>query len=58
MAKIVLDEEPSSLSWNKCPFMKDKQICLFTESECDCIGGYYDSLSFDFDKCKYCTVKK
>ena len=57
MTKVVLDKEPSNLSWNKCPFMKNERICLFTESECNCVGGYYDSMYFEFSKCPYCTVK-
>ena len=51
MAKVVLDKEPSNFSWNKCPFMQNQRICLFTESECDCVSGYYDSMYFEFDKC-------
>ena len=58
MAKVVLDKEASNLSWDKCPFMKHQRICLFTESECKCVrGGYYESISFEFSKCPYCTVK-
>ena len=51
MVKVVLDKEPSNFSWNKCPFMQNQRICLFTESECDCVSGYYDSMYFEFDKC-------
>ena len=58
MAKVLLDKEPSDLSWNKCPFMKNQRICLFTDSECKCVsGGYYYSISFEFERCEYCTVK-
>lgn len=57
MAKVLLDKEPSNLSWNKRLFMKDQRICLFTESECNCVSDYYDSMYFEFDKCECCTVK-
>jgi len=57
MAKIILDSEPSAFS-NKCPFMKGESTCTFTNRECDCIGGYYDSISFDFERCNYCMSMK
>ena len=30
--------------------MKNERICLFTESECNCVSDYYDSMYFEFDK--------
>lgn len=56
MSKIVLDSEPN-LSFDRCPLMyPDRNECILGKFHCPCIGGYYDSLSFDFDECPYCTT--
>lgn len=46
MNKIIVNEEPTK-----------KRDCILYDLKCkfcDCEGGYYDSLTFDFSKCPYC----
>lgn len=55
MCRIVLDTAPSF--WDDCPFMRDKNKCFLNNmGKCDCFGGYYDEISFDFSRCPYCTT--
>lgn len=61
MSKIVLDSTPN-LSGNECPFLHYYRydggwVCDMSHKECPCVGGYYDSLFFEFTDCPYCTVK-
>lgn len=48
-SKIVLDEEVKEET--SCP-LYNLGLC----KKCKCIGGYYDSRTFDFEKCPYCTT--
>lgn len=48
--KILLNEKPI-LPEDDCPFYRT--IC---QGDCRCRGGYYDSMTFEFEKCPYCTT--
>lgn len=55
MSKIILHEAPCSSQ--DCPFCSyDNKCKLSGDRECNCIGGYRDSLTFDFSKCDRCTA--
>jgi len=58
MSKIILDEAPSTGSWERCPFALDSDYrkCMLSKMECNCIGGYRDYISFDFTRCPYCIT--
>jgi len=49
--KIVLDKAPQ----NRGECIMDSLLCNKLQY-CWCEGGYYDSLTFDFDKCPYCIA--
>ena len=50
-SKIVISEAPTHK--RECPLWDIKCDKL---QYCWCEGGYYDSLTFEFDKCPYCVA--
>ena len=52
MCKIILNKEPTHKE--ECPIYE--LLCKDKVYGCMCVGGYFDSLTFDFDKCPYCQT--
>ena len=48
--KIILNEAPIFVE-EDCPLYR--AVC---QGNCKCRGGYYDSMTFEFEKCPYCTT--
>lgn len=49
-SKIVISDAP--MHKEECPLWELK--C--NREQCWCVGGYYDSLTFEFEKCPYCVA--
>ena len=52
MNRIVLNEAPTHRE--ECPMYE--LLCKGNFDGCMCVGSYYDSLTFDFEKCPYCKT--
>ena len=52
MSKIVLNEAPTHRE--ECPMYE--LLCKGKFDNCWCVGGYYDSPTFEFDKCPHCQT--